>query len=427
MDGRSRDRRLRGHRVGRSPGVDDGLPRCGSLGFRTPGRRSGRLARGAQRPWDRRRAGRGRLPPRGRPRLRRLRGRLDPAVRVDRVRERRGPSRAPALQLRRPAAALDLRGPPGRRRFVLAREPGPGGRAAALPVRGGPADRRLRPARRRPAGAPPGHGPRGGRRRRARPAALGRAARGRRLPLLGRARRVPGPLDGPRGGLPVRGGVEEPLPGAPGPAARLPPRAAGGPAPPVVVAAEAAARRARPSGLGRGPRVGGAAPRSPTHVPVRFAALRHVGDRRPPRGRRAVRPRVGCRPGRLVGVAGHRRLPRRVARGLGAGLGDGDDGLGEPRRLPPRELRPLPAAGPPRCRPGPAREAPRGAPGAGPGPRDLLGPVPRAPRAVGVGQHEGAALVLRGGPGADRHGRAGSARPAVEGGPRGRPAASRGR
>ena len=217
---------------------------------------------------------------------------------------------------------------------------------------------------------------------------------------------------GARRGLPVGRGVEEPLPRPVRAAAGLPPRAAGGSPPPVVVAPEAAARRDRPSALGGRPGLGRAASRPPAHVPLRFASRRGLGARCEARGGRVARAGVGLCPGGVVGLAGDRRLPGGVARGLEAGLGDR---RAEPARLPARQLRPLPAPGARGPRGRGARAPARGAPGAGPEPRGLRGSLLRAPRAVGVGQHEGHALVLRGGARADRLARAGPCRAAVAG------------
>ena len=77
-------------------------------------------------------------------------------------------------------------------------------------------------------------------------------------------------------------------------------------------------------------------------------------------------------------------------------------GAENPARLSPRELRPLPAARARRARPGRAGAPARGAARDRARPRGLRGPLPRAPRAVGVGQHEGPAVVLRRRPAVDR-------------------------
>ncbi len=222
---------------------------------------------------------------------------LDPAVRLDRVRERRGAADAPPLQLRRPAAALDLRQPHRERRGLLAREPDLHGGEAALPVRGRPPDGRARPVGREPALAPSRAGPRRLRASRPRAAPLGRTAGGGRLPVRRGTRRLPAPDDGWSRGLPGRGRVEEPLPGPLRPAAWLPAGPSRRPPPPVVVAPPPPAGRAGARSLGRGRRVGDDAARSPPHVPLRLARGRRLGARpRPREGGRFPRwPGRSCR------------------------------------------------------------------------------------------------------------------------------------
>ena len=202
--------------------------------------------------------------------------------------------------------------------------------------------------------------------RRPRPAALGRGARRRGVRLRGRPRGLPAALDRARRGLPVGRRLEEPVPGALRAAARVSPRAPRGPPSPLVLASAPAAGRGGARALGRGGALGHDAPRAPPHVPLRLAPGGGVGDRRPARARGSPDPGLGPRPRRLVGLPGHGRLPRRVARRLEAGL---DDGRPEPRRLPPPELRPLPAPGARRPRRRGAGASPRGAPRPRAGPR----------------------------------------------------------
>ena len=208
---------------------------------------------------------------------------------------------APPLQLRRPAAALDLRQPPRGRRAVLAREPDPDGGAAALPVRRRPADGRPRAARREPAGrSSPSMGLAG--------AALAALALRRwggpfavaGLPVRRRARGLPAPGDGSARGLPGRRRLEEPLPRPLRAAARLPRSRS----PPGSCSSGRWRRRLLRGETGLSPWVegvalGGAAARPPPHVPLRLAAGGGVGGRR--------RPRAGGPPDAGLGDPARRR------------------------------------------------------------------------------------------------------------------------
>ena len=143
-----------------------------------------------------------------------------------------------------------------------------------------------------------------------------------------------------------------------------------------------------------------------------------------PREGRPPDPGLGDPARDVVGLAGYRRpagcLPRRLETGL-------DDRCGEPARVSPRQLRPLPAARARRARPGRAGAPARGATRGRTRPRGLRGPLPRAPRAVGMGQHEGPDVVLRRGAAGDRVARARSRRRGVARGARVRPSLLGGR
>ncbi len=268
--------------------------------------------------------------------------RLGSAVPLADLRTRRGAPCALDLQLRRPPAALDLRSVPGPRRVVLAREPDLHRGAAPLSHRHRPRDGPARPGGGAAAGGP-------GRARAARlgspgrgPLRLGPRVRGRRVPVLGRSRRPrdPGqPVGTWRAAQPR---VEEPLPGAFHPAARLSLRVAVGTGAALELSRAADPRPPGPSGLGRRSPLGKPAPLPRPHLSVRLAADRDLGGgaRQGEAGDRAAADRA--RTGDLVGPGGHRGPACRIDCLVEAGV---DDGRAEPPGLSSRLLRRLPSVG----------------------------------------------------------------------------------
>ncbi len=285
---------------------------------------------------------------------------------------------------------------------------------AALSGRRGPADGRRREPRPEPAARAQGDGPLRLAARGARAPALGRGVRGRGLPVLRRPRRRRVAPRRKARGRRRPGGLEEPVPRALRAAARLPARAARRPRAALELAQPPAAERAWTSGLGRGARLGGAAARPPSHVRLRVARLRALdgGERPLARGVRERGP--GPAPGHLGRAPGDRGSRNRAARRVGAGLGDRRSERGA---LPRAELRLLAAARGHRARRRRSRAAARGAAAPGAVARALRAALPGARGALGLGQHQGHALV----PGGDAAGaRRPRARPPAPGAARGR-------
>src|SRR4029453_16945389 len=159
-------------------------------------------------------------------RSRRFRARVPATVPLAGLRAGRRALDALAEQLRRPAPALDLRAAARLGRALLAREPDPHPRTAALSGRRGPADGRRREPRPEPATRAQGDGPLRLAARGARAPELGRGVRGRGLSVLRRPRRRPVAPRWKARGRRRPGGLEEPVPRALRAAARLPARAA---------------------------------------------------------------------------------------------------------------------------------------------------------------------------------------------------------